>query len=684
MTSGSKKIIDKEQSRKKGSISIKITLAIVFFIILSVATADVISIHTARQELKNLQNKIIRSYSHTNAKSFGDFFNSKIEKLNDIKIAVDVINSPKYFSVQKVMQDIFKNSNYMNLYYLEPDGSAIIFDDNLTRVKVELKEYAKIALSGQTAIVGPYVDSLTGKQCLTVAVPVTDTNGDIAGVLGMDVATESLSKFLQEMEIGGTGFTYIMTENFDVMAHKDPAKASGINLKELAEEKQGVEEIVSIVSGAFEKGDARGVYDLDGKTYYTEAHKIPNTSWVFVTAIQRSEINDIIKRMSVTVSIGVTIVILLIILASMYISKRITKPLVDIDNYCTKLTRFDLRLDESDPAVKHVHRRDEIGRLMATILSTEESLRELVRNITSYAENTASTSEELTAIAQDTADSAGEVLGAVEDIAKRAGNQASDTQTASSNVQETSAMLLEMVDVLEELSEVISDINVKKDEGKKALNELIAVTNKNRDNSVYVSGIINDTNNSAEAISKASEMIQSIADQTNLLALNAAIEAARAGEAGRGFAVVAEEIRKLAEDSTRFTEEIKSVIDELKDKTSGAVKAMKTVGEEILVQNDKANLTLERFNEIEEAINMSNKVVLEVGSSSKNIVENNKQMTDVIQELSVIAEENAKTTEQATHAVQTQVSSIAEVSSASENLSEIAANLQGEVAEFKI
>jgi methyl-accepting chemotaxis protein len=300
--------------------------------------------------------------------------------------------------------------------------------------------------------------------------------------------------------------------------------------------------------------------------------------------------------------------------------------------------------------------RDEVGSMARALNRTIESLRGTLATITRSSEQLASASEEISAGAGQTAESAR--------------MQSEQTLQVATAMQEMAATVQEISANSNKASDASRGAADAARKGGKVVQETLTTMRGIADSTKHVAATVAELGKNSEQIGNIISVIDDIADQTNLLALNAAIEAARAGEQGRGFAVVADEVRKLAERTTKATKEIAAMIEAIQKETTKAVQAMQQDSQEVQSGVEKTSAS---------------------GAALQEIIRMSEQVGDMITTIATAATEQSATTEHINANVSqisssTQESSTAaeETSKACADLSSLAFDLQTLVSEFKL
>ena len=346
-----------------------------------------------------------------------------------------------------------------------------------------------------------------------------------------------------------------------------------------------------------------------------------------------------------TVAILVAICVAAILVVRQLISHIGTEP--------TELERIAERVAEGDLTVHLERGKTGVYDAMRRMV---EGLREVMAKVNRSALDVSAAAGELDANARRTADGAHEVV-----------NQAETVAVASEAMSCTSNDIARNCHLAADSSGFASDSAQK---GAAIVRDTVQGMNRIADHVRSSATVVEKLGTRSDQIGEIVATIEDIADQTNLLALNAAIEAARAGEQGRGFAVVADEVRALAERTTRATREIGAMIKNIQQETKLAVRAMEEGVEEVERGTGEAAKSGDALQDILNQINEVTGQINQIATAAEEQTATTQEITSNIHQISSTVQASARNSQ--------------EISSASSQLSRLSAEMQEMVQRFRL
>ncbi|MDH7604585.1 MAG: methyl-accepting chemotaxis protein [Melioribacter sp.] len=290
-----------------------------------------------------------------------------------------------------------------------------------------------------------------------------------------------------------------------------------------------------------------------------------------------------------------------------------------------------------------------INKMIRELRSVLENVKEAIQSTASAAEQISSSSEEMAAGAQEQNIQVSEVSRSIEHMTRA--------------IIEMSKNITEVAQMSQKSSQSAKQGTEKTYETKEGMNKIVQASQE-------TAQIIASLTNKTDQIGEITKVIDDIANQTNLLALNAAIEAARAGEQGRGFAVVADEVRKLAERTTKATKEIAETIKSIQLEVKEADKSMAN-----------AKSSVYEGMKLTEEIDMTLQEIYQSAKSVSDLIDN---IVASSQEQSISADEISKNIENIASVTEQSTTSTGQIASAANNLARLTSNLEDLFSKFKV
>ncbi len=596
--------------------------------------------------------------------------------LNTLSVNYDFINidegeNEKYAKI--LLKDMKNSSSSIeNVYYgIDSDEGKIIFPDREVSLKESNYKEAgwyknAMAQKGQIIITDPYQSETTKKLTITMAKGVIKNN-KLVGVVAIDLSLDDIAKQYAKIKVGDTGYIFITDKTGIVLSHPQTEMVGTDTPTKYSFWKNTLEN-----PKGFEK------YNDNGVAKYAIYDTATSLGWKTVVSIDQNELTSKLNTLLYIIC-GVAVISLIISIVVGSLSSRVfTKNIKLLQKSMSNASQGDLT------STALIESRDELAELGNDFNIMIGNISNLMKSVMESSEKVHDTSLSIASMAEETTASAEQVAVTVEEITMGATKLSEYTQEGVTGMSDLSDELNEIAVATKEMANASNNTQELSTEGLDTVNVLIQKTTENKNASMEVASIISEMDKSTKEITIISDTINQITGQTNLLSLNASIEAARAGEAGRGFAVVAEEIRKLAEQSSASTENIKKIIDEIQGRMVIAVKAINTAGAIAVDQENAVEKTEGIFNEIINSVTTLIDKISKINFAISDIQVKKDNVLEQIENTSSISEETAASTEEVSASTEEITSAMEEFSGYTVNLEKLSEKLKEEIKRFKI
>ncbi len=394
-----------------------------------------------------------------------------------------------------------------------------------------------------------------------------------------------------------------------------------------------------------------------------------------------AEIHEVQDFARVSIGVIITAILVIVLIVLFILNKIVLKPLKQFSNTMEKISYGDFTVEIDN---KIVSREDEIGELANSLNHLKLNVSDLLHKVKKSADSVATSSSSLAEVSEQSSYAMNEIAEAMSQIADTSQEQTDESTIVVTKTNDLGDQIKNSEEEIFNVQKYSHETNEMSNDGINIINELNVKTEKSNNSAAEISGMTNEIYKSAADAEQITVLIEGISAQTNLLALNASIEAARAGEAGKGFAVVAEEIRKLSDETSKATEDIKSLIGDIQSKSGLAVGKMREIQDIFSDQNTSINATSDIFKDTSKALSSLNERIDIVRTISSKISDNKDDIVNSIQEISKSIQDNSSSVQQASASTEEQMASIQELSTTAQMSKELSEDLLEAINQFKI